>query len=84
MGALALRPDSDPNDYYHSIRQWAIWVYAERMNESEFADTFLEHVRQNFDAAGQPWTEETSEAVRGFVPNRWADIRGIIERAEAI
>lgn len=28
----ALRPDSDPEDYFHSIRQWAFWVYAERMD----------------------------------------------------
>ena len=77
-------PDSDPDDYYHSIRQWAIWVYAERLDANGFEEALLSHVRKNFAASGQTWTDGTERLVRGLIPNRWSDIQRVIRAAEGM
>jgi hypothetical protein len=73
--AGALNPDSDPADYFHSIRQWAIWSFRERFDERRFAAAFEEHARRNFAAARRPWTDESARALRAILPGRWRDIQ---------
>jgi hypothetical protein len=80
VGQLA--PDSDPEGYFHSIRQWAIWSLEERLDEDEFGEAFLEQTRKNFDNLGREWTDEVEELVRGLVPNRWRDIQKVLEAAQ--
>jgi hypothetical protein len=73
-----LHPDSEPEDYFHSIRQWTIWTLVEQLDADGFARSFVEHTRKNFETAGQPWTEETEELVESLVPNRWSDVVDIL------
>jgi hypothetical protein len=77
----ALRPASDPSAYFHSIRQWAIWVDENRLDKAGFEDALVEHARRNFVAAGRTWSEEVAAQVRGLVPNRWNDVAAILEGA---
>jgi hypothetical protein len=79
-----LKPDSDPGDYFHSIRQWALWSELEGFDsEAAFTEAFIEHTRKNVEAAGQEWTDEIAEAVAGFTLNRWDDIETVLRRAGA-
>jgi hypothetical protein len=79
-----LSPDSDPEEYFHSIRQWALWSVQENLDMGSFGDVFLEHTRKNFETAGQPWTGEVEELVKSLVPNRWQDIAAIVEEARSV
>ncbi|HYO45112.1 MAG TPA: hypothetical protein VEY33_00250 [Gemmatimonadota bacterium] len=78
-----LNPDSDPEEYFHSIRQWALWSVQESLDLGSFGDAFVEHTQKNFETAGQPWTEEVAGLVRSLVPNRWQDIAAIVEEARS-
>ncbi len=78
-----LSPDSDPEEYFHSIRQWALWSVQENLDAGSFGEAFLEHTRKNFETAGQPWTEEIEGLVASLVPNRWNDIAAIVEEARS-
>ncbi len=51
--AGALRLDSDPGEYFRSIRQWAIWTREQGFNEKTFAEALLEHTKKNV-VAGAP------------------------------
>jgi hypothetical protein len=76
-----LNPDSDPEEYFHSIRQWALWSVQEDLDLGSFGEAFVEHTRKNFETAGQPWTGEIEGLVRSLVPNRWQDVARILEEA---
>lgn len=76
--AGALRPDSDPVEYFHSIRQWAIWTYREKYDQRRFAAAFEEHARKNFAAAKRAWNAETSRALQSVIPGRWRDIQTVL------
>jgi hypothetical protein len=78
-----LNPDSDPEEYFHSIRQWALWSVQENLDAGSFGDAFIEHTRKNFETAGQPWTDEIEGLVKSLVPNRWQDIERIVEEARS-
>jgi hypothetical protein len=74
-----LHPDSDPGEYFHSTRQWAVWALQENLDADGYGRAFLEHTRKNFETAGQPWTPEVEDLVKGLVPNRWRDIVSVLE-----
>jgi hypothetical protein len=76
-----LNPDSDPTDYFHSIRQWAIWTLEQEMGVNEFTDAFVEHTRKNVALTGAEWTSDVEEAVQSLVPNRWRDVLRVLEEA---
>ena len=78
-----LNPDSDPEEYFHSIRQWALWSAQEGLDLGGFEEAFLEHTQKNFETAGQPWTEEIEGLVKSLVPNRWQDVTRILDEARA-
>ena len=50
----ALTPDSDPAEYVHSIRQWALWSFERKWNEKSFAKEFVQHAKKNIQAAHEP------------------------------
>ena len=77
----ALSPDSDPEAYFHSIRQWAMWTDEQGYDEVGFAKALIENTKENLEAAGQQWTDEMEGIVQKLVPNRWANIQTILERA---
>jgi hypothetical protein len=77
-----LHPDSDPEGYYHSIRQWAAWTVEKGFDREGFLDAFVERTEENFRDAGQPWSAEVAAAVRAYGEGRWTDIRAILDAAE--
>ncbi|HJR52728.1 MAG TPA: TonB-dependent receptor plug domain-containing protein [Gemmatimonadota bacterium] len=78
-----LDPDSDPTDYYHAIRQWAVWTIEKGYDREGFLDAFVERTEKNFRDSGQPWSADVAAAVRSYGEGRWADIREILDAAEA-
>lgn len=76
-----LRPDSNPDAYADSIKQWALWAVEQKFNEKRFADAFLGHTRKNVEAAGQQWSKPAEEMVRKVSPNRWRDIVKVLQGA---
>lgn len=79
-----LRPDSEPNGYFHSIRQWAMWTVEQKFNDRSFADAFVEHTRKAVTAANRPWNGEAEKVIRSAAPNRWADIQKILSAASQL
>jgi hypothetical protein len=78
-----LHPDSEPTDYYHSIRQWAVWTIEKGFDREGFLNAFVERTEKNFREAGQPWSADVAAAVRTYGEGRWTDIRAILDTAEA-
>ncbi len=76
-----LNSDSDPDDYYHSILQWAIWVHEEGFNEQAFTDAFVQHTRDNVASTNMLWTEDVERLVRQLSPNRFHDIQTVLKEA---
>jgi hypothetical protein len=79
--AKALTPDTDPEDHYHSIVQWAIWSDQEKFDERAFATAFTAYTRKNVVAGGHRWSREVEQAVRDIVPGRWRDISKVLNEA---
>lgn len=81
----ALTPDTEATEYFHSIRQWAIWSKEQGfLDASAFGKAFVEKTKSNFDAAGRPWTGEIEQIVQGLVPNRWKDIDSVLRGAATL
>jgi hypothetical protein len=78
-----LRPDSAPDAYGDSIKQWAIWTMEQKFSQNRFAEAFLSHTRKNVEASGQKWTKQIEDVVRQRTPNRWQDIVAILKGAGA-
>ncbi|MGD8816049.1 MAG: hypothetical protein PVJ51_02630, partial [Acidobacteriota bacterium] len=76
-----LNPDSDPGDYTHSTRQWAIWTAEKGFDKEGFTDSFLEHTREVLAANGTQWSEQIEDAVRGLIDNRWNDVKQVLNAA---
>jgi hypothetical protein len=76
-----LNPDSDPATYTHSIRQWAIWTVEKGFTEATFTESFLEHTQKVLAESGAEWTPQIEAAVRDLAPNRFNDIRQVVEAA---
>lgn len=76
-----LHPDTDPEDYFHSIRQWAIWVHEEGLDRGAFEAEFVEHVRRTFEAADHEWNSDVERRLNEFIPNRWNDVAAILQVA---
>ena len=76
-----LHPDSSPDGYFHSIRQWAMWTTQERFTDKTFGNAFVEYTKKNLAAQKRPWTNDIEAIVRKAVPNRWADIQRILTAA---
>jgi hypothetical protein len=76
-----LVPDGDPTQYFHSLRQWALWSKAEGFTEQAFAKEFVEHARLNSLAAKAPWTSQIASQIAGLVPHRWQEIAMVLQEA---
>lgn len=79
-----LSPDSNPDAYFHSIRQWAIWTRQEAFDGDGFATAFVERTKKNLEALKQPWTEVLDRTVRAAVPGRWGDISRVLQEADRL
>lgn len=76
-----LNPDSNPESYFHSIRQWAVWTLEQGFDRERFLDAFVEHTRKNFARIGQPWSEAVEAAVRQHAEGRWEDVAEVLAEA---
>ena len=76
-----LSPDTNPESYFHSIRQWAVWTLEQDYDRDGFVAAFLEHTRKNVELAGREWTEEFEGVARRSAEGRWRDIRLVLEEA---
>jgi len=74
-------PDLAPEDYLHSIRQWAVWTSQEGFDLRRFTDAFVSNARTSYASEGQRWSGEIERAVRALVPNRWKDIQAVVQAA---
>jgi len=74
---------ADPGnpDYFHSLRQWAIWVDEKHLDRVAYEEAFVAHAQANFEAAGAQWSDDVEALVRDLVPQRWGDISAVLERA---
>ena len=79
--AGALSPDTNPESYFHSIRQWAVWTLEKGYDRDGFLTAFLEHTRKNVELAGREWAEEFEGVARRSAEGRWRDIRRVLEEA---
>lgn len=79
--AGGLSPDTSPESYFHSIRQWAVWTLEQSYDRDGFVAAFLEHTRKNVELSGREWTEEFAGIARRSAEGRWRDIRRVLEEA---
>jgi hypothetical protein len=79
--AGSLSPDTSPESYFHSIRQWSVWTLEQGFDRDGFLAAFLEHTRKNVEDAGQEWSDEFADAVRRSAEGRWSDITKVLGEA---
>jgi hypothetical protein len=81
QAANQLTPDSDPKEYFHSIKQWAIWVSEQRFTQPQYRDAFVDRTKKRLVAMGQKWEKAYEDALRAAVPHRWEEIVKILRAA---
>jgi len=79
-----LTGEGDPLAYVHSIKQWALWAHEGDFTFDSFLEAFTEHTKDNFAAAGQPWTDQVQELIQGVAPDRWEHVQLVLDRATDI
>ena len=79
-----LTGEGDPLAYVHSIKQWALWAHEGDFTFDSFLEAFTEHTKDNFAAAGQPWTDQVHELIQGVAPDRWEHVQLVLDRATEI
>jgi len=79
-----LTPDSEPNGYYHSIRQWSVWTGEEGFDADGFADAFVDHTGKNLAARGRQLTQQGEARLRVAAKSRWVDIQKVLTAAEEL
>lgn len=78
-----LHSDGNPENYFHAIRQWAVWTVEQGYkDEAAFSRAFLDHAKKNLATTGRRWTREIEDAVTELLPNRWRDIQQILGLAK--
>lgn len=82
QAANQLQPDSDPQDYFHAIRQWAIWADEQHVTtRAQYAQAFVERTKKNVAAVRQQWTKQMEDTLNQLVPHRWDEIVKILRAA---
>jgi hypothetical protein len=79
--ANLLSPDTRPESYFHSIRQWTVWTLERGFDREGFISAFVEHAKKNVAEAGEQWSEEFSDAVHRSAEGRWKDITKVLGEA---
>jgi hypothetical protein len=77
-----LEPDSNPSEYFHSIRQWAIWVDEQKFTLPKYRDAFVARTKKNVEALGRKWSRQIEDGLTGLVPHRWDEITKILRDAK--
>ena len=81
QAANQLAPDSDPAEYFVSIRQWAIWVNEQRFTQPQYRGAFVERIKKDVAAMGKKWTKEIENGLTALTPHRWDEIVKILRAA---
>jgi hypothetical protein len=81
QAAGELMPDSEPTDYFHSIRQWAIWTAEQRFTLNTYRTAFIERTKKNVEALGRKWSKDLENSLTAYVPHRWDEITRILREA---
>jgi hypothetical protein len=79
-------PAGDPSDaaeYFHAVRQWAIWTHEQGFDEAAFSRAFVDHARKNIVAGGDRWSRELQQALEAITPGRWKDVQAVLRQAQA-
>lgn len=76
-----LDPDTNPESYFHSIRQWAVWTLEQGFEAQTFVEAFVEHTKENLSEVGREWTEQIEAVVRNSAEGRWKDVKKVFEEA---
>jgi hypothetical protein len=81
QAANQLTPDSEPKDYFHSIKQWTVWVAEQRFTQPQYRAAFIERTKKNMEAMGRKWEKAYENALSALVPHRWEEIVKILRAA---
>lgn len=81
MDAGGLRPDSEIQGYFNSIRQWSIWTRQENFDQQRFTDEFINQTKKSVEERGVKWTNQMRDTVRKVAPGRWRDILAVLGEA---
>ena len=73
-----LTPDTNPQEYFHAIRQWALWTHERGFNERTFTESFVEHARAT---AGPAFNTNVERVLRAMAPARWGAVTRILQEA---
>lgn len=76
-----LHPDSNEAAYHHAVRQWALWTHLAGWDETTFVEKFVVRTRETARQVKQTWTQAMEDRVREAAPNRWRDIRAVLDEA---
>lgn len=79
-----LHPDSNPQTYAEFVRQWAVWTQVEQWDAQEFTEKFVARTKENAERSKQRWTPSMAQQLRAAAPNRWRDIRQVLDEATAL
>ena len=80
-GQLNPEVEGDAEQYFHSIRQWAIWTHERGYDEARFTEEFVGHTRSNLETRDVVWTPEIEALVGALAPNRWRDVSNVLTAA---
>ncbi len=81
QAANELKPDSDPADYFHSIRQWAIWVSEQHFTQPQYQQAFIDRTKKNVTALNAKWSKQIEDGINALAPHRWDEIAKILRAA---
>lgn len=76
-----LEPDSDPAEYFHSIRQWAIWTHEQSFTLPKYTAALIDRTKKSAQALRVQFTREMENALKAAVPHRWSEIVKILRAA---
>ncbi len=78
-----LNPDSSPEAYLESIKQYAIWSRIENWDLKKFTVSWITKTRQVAASMKTAWTAEMQSALESAAPGRWRDIQSILAASRA-
>lgn len=79
-----LKPEGDARQYFHSIRQWALWTRAQRFTERSFTSAMLDHAKKNALETRRRWTPDDEKFMRASAAKRWRDVNEVLRLADKV
>ena len=76
-----IQADGDPVAYRHALLQWSMWTLEQKFTEPSFTQAYVDHGKQNIEAAGQKWTSALEGALRKRAHGRWRSIQQVFRLA---